>query len=154
MNLWILTQSVKGVGTEGGRIWLISTSLHATTNTASLPIIAKCMVANTQPEVTPNQQPSNFLLDIHQPWTPRRSFLLECELSSHLDKSFVKQLIHSNLPIWQTTYPLHISCIVPLMQHLRTSMKLDVFWDLFRLLHWKTFIPQDLVRIYCTNYQT
>ena len=90
----------------------------------------------------------------HQLWTPIRSFLLECELSSHLDKSFVKQLIHGNLPIWQTTYALHISCLVPLIQHLRRSVKLDVFWDLFRLLHWKTFILQDLVHIYCTNYQT
>ena len=30
-----------------------------------------------------------------QPWTPIRPFILERELSDHLDKAFVRQLIHN-----------------------------------------------------------
>ena len=38
-----------------------------------------------------------------------------------------------NLPIWQTIYPLLISSLILLTQHLRKSVKLDTFLDLFKL---------------------
>ena len=70
----------------------ITTALHATANTAGLPIIAKPVVAITQLEVAPNQQLSNFPLDPNH-GLPIRSFLLECEVSSYPDKIFVRQFI-------------------------------------------------------------
>ena len=71
---------------------LITTPLHVTANTAGFPIIAKPVVAITQLEFAPNQQPLK-LPTRPQPWTPIRSFLLKCELSFYPDKIFVRQLI-------------------------------------------------------------
>ena len=134
----------------------ITTALHATANTAGLPIIAKPVVAITQLEVAPNQQPLKLPTG-PQPWTPIRSFLLECEVSSYPDKIFVRQFIDD----------LQLGCSIgytgPQFAHLANNLPsayqqpsvidatLEKECEAGRILgpfqtpHWKTFVLQDLV---------
>ena len=70
-----------------------STATLATAQIVNSPTAVSTVEPTMQSKTMPNTVGLSTPTKPH-PWTPIRPFILECELSDHLNKAFVRQLIH------------------------------------------------------------